>query len=135
MSNDLAMLDSGLPAYLKEIELDDITKSLMGGGVRDIKEAMGNQFGRVQKIAEERYSFPLFFNVDYHTRIAPLPRLVREGEPTRAPLVAGEHLFAQTSQSFGYLKARLASGELSLPEGSVGLSSFGQAARQAKPEG
>ncbi len=90
---------------------------------------------RVQKIAEERYSFPLFFNVDYHTRIAPLPRLVREGEPVRAPLVAGEHLFAQTSQSFGYLKARLASGELTLPEGSVGLSSFGQAARQARPEG
>jgi hypothetical protein len=32
MSNDLAMLDSGLPSYLKELELDDITKSLMGGG-------------------------------------------------------------------------------------------------------
>lgn len=32
MSNELAMLDSGLPAYLKELELDDITKSLMGGG-------------------------------------------------------------------------------------------------------
>lgn len=31
MSNDLAMLDSGLPSYLKELELDDVTKSLMGG--------------------------------------------------------------------------------------------------------
>lgn len=84
---------------------------------------------RVQKLHEERYSFPLFFNVDYHTRIAPLPRFVRGGEPARAPLVAGEHLFAQTSQSFSYLKARLASGELQLPDGSVGLSSFGHAAR------
>jgi len=37
MSNDLAMLDSGLPAYLKEIELDDITKSLMGGGGGGVK--------------------------------------------------------------------------------------------------
>lgn len=37
MSNELAMLDSGLPSYLKEIELDDITKSLMGGGGGGIK--------------------------------------------------------------------------------------------------
>jgi hypothetical protein len=32
MSNDLAVLDAGLPSYLKELELDDVTKSLMGGG-------------------------------------------------------------------------------------------------------
>jgi hypothetical protein len=32
MSNDLAMLDMGLPSHLKALELDDTTKSLMGGG-------------------------------------------------------------------------------------------------------
>lgn len=32
MSNELAVLDAGLPSYLKELELDDVTKSLMGGG-------------------------------------------------------------------------------------------------------
>ena len=32
MSNDLAMLDVGLPAHLKAYELDDTTKALMGGG-------------------------------------------------------------------------------------------------------
>lgn len=32
MSNDLAMLDVGLPAHLKSMELDDTTKALMGGG-------------------------------------------------------------------------------------------------------
>jgi hypothetical protein len=32
MSNELAALDAGLPSYLKELELDDVTKSLMGGG-------------------------------------------------------------------------------------------------------
>ena len=37
MSNDLAMLDTGLPSYLKELELDDVTKSLMGGGGGGIK--------------------------------------------------------------------------------------------------
>jgi hypothetical protein len=31
MSNDLAMLDVGLPSYLKTVELDDATKALMGG--------------------------------------------------------------------------------------------------------
>jgi len=37
MSNDLAMLDSMLPSYLKELELDDATKALMGGGGGGIK--------------------------------------------------------------------------------------------------
>jgi hypothetical protein len=32
MSNDLAMLDSGLPDYLKTLQVDDTTKALMGGG-------------------------------------------------------------------------------------------------------
>jgi hypothetical protein len=32
MSNELAMLDGGLPSYLKELDLDDTTKALMGGG-------------------------------------------------------------------------------------------------------
>jgi hypothetical protein len=31
MSNDLAVLDGGLPSYLKELELDSTTKALMGG--------------------------------------------------------------------------------------------------------
>jgi hypothetical protein len=31
MSNELAMLDGGLPSYLKEVELDETTKALMGG--------------------------------------------------------------------------------------------------------
>jgi hypothetical protein len=37
MSNELAMLDTGLPSYLKELELDDVTKSLMGGGSGGMK--------------------------------------------------------------------------------------------------
>jgi isopenicillin N synthase-like dioxygenase len=84
---------------------------------------------RVRKVTEERWSFPLFFNVDHDTVVAPLRQFVGDGEPVRAPLVAGEHLFAQTAQSFTYLKQRIASGELVLPEGSLALSSFGQEAR------
>jgi isopenicillin N synthase-like dioxygenase len=86
---------------------------------------------RVRKVTEERWSFPLFFNVDHDTLVAPLPQFVRDGEPERVPLRAGEHLFAQTAQSFTYLKERIAAGELVLPEGSLALSSFGQEARQA----
>jgi isopenicillin N synthase-like dioxygenase len=85
---------------------------------------------RVRKVAEERYSFPLFFCVDYDTRIAALPRFVRADEPPAPPLVAGEHLFAQTAQSFTYLKQRIAAGDLRLPDGALGLSSFGQESRQ-----
>ncbi|MGY1604746.1 isopenicillin N synthase family dioxygenase [Geodermatophilus sp. SYSU D00815] len=87
---------------------------------------------RVRKVKEERYSFPLFFNVDHETLVAPLPRFVADGEPTRVPLVAGDHLFAQTAQSFTYLRRRLENGELALPEGSLALSSFGQEALQGR---
>jgi hypothetical protein len=32
MSNELAVLDAGLPSYLKDLQLDEVTKALMGGG-------------------------------------------------------------------------------------------------------
>jgi len=88
---------------------------------------------RVRKVKEERYSFPLFFACDYHTEVAPLPELTG-GEPDEkyGPMRAGDHLYAQTIQSFSYLRERLAKGEIALPEGAKGLSSFGQYARHEK---
>ncbi|OPX05448.1 isopenicillin N synthase family oxygenase [Mycobacterium sp. AT1] len=83
---------------------------------------------RVRKVAEERYSFPLFFNVDYDTEVKPLPQFTSPDTPQRPPLKAGEHLFAQTAQSFAYLRQRVESGELVLPEGSLKLNQFGQQA-------
>jgi isopenicillin N synthase-like dioxygenase len=84
---------------------------------------------RVRKVREERFSFPLFFALDYPTRIAPMPRFVRPDRSARPGLIAGEHLFAQTAQTFAYLRRRVASGELVLPEQSLALSSFGHQAR------
>jgi len=84
---------------------------------------------RVRKVQQERYSFPLFFMVDYATEVAPLPRFRDRGK--RQGLIAGEHLFAQTTQTFRYLAERLKSGELTLPSGAHALSSFGQEARQS----
>jgi len=84
---------------------------------------------RVRQVREERYSFPLFFAVDYHTRISPMARFINADRPARAGLIAGEHLHAQTAQTFSYLRRRLERGELALPASSVGLSSFGQQAK------
>ncbi|HET7539237.1 MAG TPA: 2-oxoglutarate and iron-dependent oxygenase domain-containing protein [Polyangiaceae bacterium] len=80
---------------------------------------------RVRQVAEERYSAPLFFNLDYDAEIAPFPHLVqRDGEARYPSVRAGEHLLAQTAQSFTYLKQQLASGALRLPSGALGLASF-----------
>jgi isopenicillin N synthase-like dioxygenase len=81
---------------------------------------------RVRKVAEERYSFPLFFNVDYHTEVKPLPQFDSPGAQSRPTLRAGEHLFAQTAQTFAYLRRRIESGELQLPDGSLELGQFGR---------
>lgn len=83
---------------------------------------------RVRRVAQERYSFPLFFNVDYHTEVKPLPRFVTDDGPQRPALRAGEHLFAQTAQTFTYLRRRIQAGELVLPDGSLGTGQFGQQA-------
>lgn len=82
---------------------------------------------RVRKVAEERYSFPLFCTLDYDTVIAPHESFCSHQHPAQYDaLVCGDHLYAQTMQTFAYLKDRLAKGEISLPEGSRGLDSFGQ---------
>ncbi|QCQ93320.1 isopenicillin N synthase family dioxygenase [Rhodococcus sp. SGAir0479] len=86
---------------------------------------------RVRKVAEERYSFPLFFNVDYHTRVAPLPQFVDADGPRYDAVVAGEHLFAQTAQSFTYLRRRIEKGHVSLPDGARPLYSLGREAQRS----
>ncbi|WP_123023921.1 isopenicillin N synthase family dioxygenase [Mycolicibacterium stellerae] len=84
---------------------------------------------RVRRVTEERYSFPLFFNVDYHTEVKPLPKFAATTGTPRPALLAGEHLFAQTAQTFAYLRSRIDSGELVLPDGSLEPNQFGQQAR------
>ena len=80
---------------------------------------------RVRKVSEERYSAPLFFNLDYDAEIAPAPHLVlRDGEARYPTVRAGEHLLAQTAQSFAYMKRQIARGEMQLPTGALGLASF-----------
>jgi isopenicillin N synthase-like dioxygenase len=80
---------------------------------------------RVRPVSEERYSAPLFFNLDYDAEIAPAPHLVQRDGQARYPSVrAGEHLLAQTAQSFSYMKKQIERGELRLPSGALALASF-----------
>jgi isopenicillin N synthase-like dioxygenase len=83
---------------------------------------------RVRKVVEERFSFPLFFNVDYDTEVKPLPQFASAAGHDRPTLRAGDHLFAQTAQTFAYLRNRIESGELVLPDGSLATGQFGQQA-------
>jgi len=88
---------------------------------------------RVRKVREERFSFPLFCACDYDTRIAPIAGLPLRGERAYSAVVCGDHLFAQTVQTFAYLRRRLEAGTLQLPDGSLGLSSFGHAQVEVAP--
>lgn len=79
---------------------------------------------RVRKVAQERWSFPLFFALDYDVELHPL------GCPTNQPGIrTGEHLYAQTVQTFRYLQERAGRGDIALPPKTRPLSSFGQEAR------
>jgi len=60
----------------------DVVDNLMGGGVRDIKEAMGNQFGRVQKIADDL------------VRDTAIQRQASEGSPALSGILARNELNA-----------------------------------------
>lgn len=84
---------------------------------------------RVRQVKEERYSFPFFSSLDYDTVVAPISDLVAEHEVSPYnPMICGDHLLAQTIQTFSYLKEKAARGEVKLPEGSRSLLSFGQSA-------
>jgi len=91
---------------------------------------------RVRKLEEERYSAPLFFNLDYDAEIAPCPHLVLNDGQARYPSVrAGEHLLAQTAHSFQYMKELILRGEMALPKGALGQDSFVRDHALAAPVG
>lgn len=78
---------------------------------------------RVRRVSEQRWSFPLFYTLDHATAVRPYD------DPAAPGLVAGDHLFAQTAQTFRYLRDRIARGELVLPGKARAIDSFGRAAR------
>lgn len=82
---------------------------------------------RVRKVQQERYSFPLFFACDYHTRIRPLPQFASGSEDaTRyGELSIGEHMYSQAQQTYTYLKRKVEAGELAMSADALKPGSFG----------
>lgn len=85
---------------------------------------------RVRKVRQERYSFPLFYACDYHNLIKPLPQFAGDGEGYEE-IAIGEHMWAQALQTYQYLRQRVASGQLALPERARKPSSFGHLKNQS----
>ena len=83
---------------------------------------------RVRKVRQERYSFPLFFACDYDTKIEPLRAFDPDGSKAQqyANIAIGEHMWSMALQTYRYLRAKVAAGELQLPEHARGTQTFGQ---------
>jgi isopenicillin N synthase-like dioxygenase len=84
---------------------------------------------RVRKVQHERYSFPLFFACDYHTRIRPLPQFAGDATAVASydELSIGEHMYGQAQQTYQYLKRKVEAGEIALHAGARKPGSFGRA--------
>lgn len=83
---------------------------------------------RVRKVKEERYAFPLFCTCDYDTVIEPVMAPCEGVEKKYQPVRCGDHLYAQTIDTFDYLQKRLRSGDIERPETQPGVG-FGREER------
>ncbi|MEQ1598390.1 MAG: 2-oxoglutarate and iron-dependent oxygenase domain-containing protein [Methylotenera sp.] len=126
-------VQNGVAEWIDAPVIDDAFVINIG----DMLEVLSNGFymatmHRVRKVKQERYSFPMFCACDYDTVIKPVESLLSADNPSRyESVICGEHLYAQTMQTFAYLKKRLADGAISLPDGAKNLASFGHQAQQA----
>lgn len=89
---------------------------------------------RVRSVQQERYSFPLFYACDYHTRIRPLPQF-DDGKQDYPEVSIGEHMWSQALQTYSYLIGKVARGELQLPAGARKPASFGHLKNQQTATG
>jgi isopenicillin N synthase-like dioxygenase len=70
---------------------------------------------RVVNTGQERYSLPMFFAVDYHTVVEPLPQFITAERPSGyTRIVAGEHLAGFSIQDTKHLRKRVLNGELKI---------------------
>jgi isopenicillin N synthase-like dioxygenase len=70
---------------------------------------------RVVNTGKERFSIPLFFAVDYHTEIEPLPAFVSEDNPSKYNrIVAGDHLAGFSVNGAKHLRRKIVRGELAI---------------------
>jgi isopenicillin N synthase-like dioxygenase len=79
------------------VNIGDIFETWSGGQFKSTQH-------RVINIGRERYSFPLFFGLDYHTLVQPLEKFRTEETLAKyPPMKAGDHLMRMTVKAFRYM--------------------------------
>jgi len=90
------------------VNIGDIFETWSGGQFKSTQH-------RVNNIGTERYSFPLFFGLDYHAVVEPLEKFRTPETVEKYPaLKAGDHLMRMTVGGFRYLSDAHAKGEIPL---------------------
>ncbi|MEO0402395.1 MAG: 2-oxoglutarate and iron-dependent oxygenase domain-containing protein [Pseudomonadota bacterium] len=88
------------------VNIGDIFETWSGGQFKSTQH-------RVNNIGHERYSFPLFFGLDYHAVVEPLEKFrTPETIAKYPPIKAGEHLMRMSVNAFRYMADAHAKGEL-----------------------
>jgi len=91
------------------VNIGDIFETWSGGQFKSTQH-------RVAKLGDERYSFPLFFGLDYDAVVEPLAKFrTPEVVEKYPPMKAGEHLMRMSINAFRYMADAKAKGEL-VPE-------------------
>jgi isopenicillin N synthase-like dioxygenase len=86
------------------VNIGDIFETWSGGGFKSTQH-------RVVNSGRERYSFPLFFGLDYHTVVQPLTKFrTPEALEKYPPMKAGEHLMRMSINAFRYMADARAKG-------------------------
>ena len=96
------------------VNIGDIFEAWSGGRFKSTQH-------RVVNTGAERYSFPLFFGLDYHTTVQPLEKFrTEEALAKYPPFKAGDHLMRMTVGAFRYMADAHARGlvdlEVEVPE-------------------
>lgn len=88
------------------VNIGDIFETWSGGQFKSTQH-------RVNNIGHERYSFPLFFGLDYHAVVEPLEKFrTPETIAKYPPIKAGDHLMRMSVNAFRYMADARAKGEL-----------------------
>ncbi|MEM6941251.1 MAG: 2-oxoglutarate and iron-dependent oxygenase domain-containing protein [Pseudomonadota bacterium] len=88
------------------VNIGDIFETWSGGQFKSTQH-------RVVNSGRERYSFPLFFGLDYHAVVAPLEKFQTEETLAKyPPMKAGEHLMRMSINAFRYMASAKEAGEL-----------------------
>lgn len=90
------------------VNIGDIFETWSGGLYKSTQH-------RVVNTGKSRYSFPLFFGLDYHTIVQPLEKFrTPETLEKYPPIKAGEHLMRMTVPTFRYMHELEKSGDMDL---------------------